>query len=109
MPDQTRTRGGDACCPPLNEVGGVVEGVGRLEQQTISVFRPTRIAGITVGDGADLAAGQIDAFREERDVHTPLVLTPTSRTGPTDDDLSVPHGQREPLAELVPAPPTHRR
>ena len=61
-----------------------------------------------MGQRGDLFAGKPDPVGKVCDVDTPLVLTVAPGTGAVDRDLSVPHRQRQPLAQLVAAPRPHR-
>src|SRR5580693_10510590 len=84
----------------LADVSGVVQGIGRFNEQPVALIGPARIARAAMREGGDLLARQAGPLGEERHVHSPLVLTPAAGARPVDDDLALTHRQREPFAEL---------
>jgi hypothetical protein len=90
------------------DVGPVVEGVDSPDQEPLRGLDPAGLFGAAVGERGDLRPGEADTVGEERDVDTPLVLAAAAGARPVDDDLTLPHRQRELPAQLVAAPFAHR-
>ena len=93
--------------------GGIVEGrvvvqlVDGPDDVRLAFLDPTGVVRPPVGQGGDLGRGQPHPVGEEGHVHAPLVFAATPCAGPVDDELAIPHGQRQPPAELVRAPAPH--